>query len=403
MFNEMTEKSFDGDLMGFRKVVWSKRVDTDAVTGYEMNRRFLHSVAAMKEKRVLVVGAGTLGNEVVKDLVLAGVRNITVVDDDSIEAYNLPRSVLFRGSDISDKKSLVMARRAAELSPFDVEITGIDADITALGWGFLAGFDVILSPVDSWTIRAYLSAGASMYGITHISCGTAVLDGTMYTTITLEPAGCKACYSCMVPGDLREQEKKLSCINYKPETQAQVVSFSSVSAGFAAQLAVNVLNDNLNLAKDREGNPKAVKYILRELSMYDDTKGLINVSFMSNPDKAMCIHHSIMERIDNRTIHTISIERDKDGNTLKQTLDDIFGENDEYVIDVRGSMLFYMAFPSQGRDDEEVPGSIPAISVFEGAEITEYLQRLPDEHIYTVKCLKGLRSKEILMKLKLKG
>ena len=60
-----------------------------------------------------------------------------------------------------------------------------------------------------------------------------------------------------------------------------------------------------------------------------------------------------MERIDNRTIHTISIERDKDGNTLKQTLDDIFGENDEYVIDVRGSMLFYMAFPSQGRDDEE--------------------------------------------------
>lgn len=50
----------------------------------------------VKNARVLVAGAGALGNEVVKDLALFGVGTIYVVDFDRIEISNLTRSVLFR-------------------------------------------------------------------------------------------------------------------------------------------------------------------------------------------------------------------------------------------------------------------------------------------------------------------
>ena len=46
--------------------------------------------------RVLVVGAGALGNEIVKNLALLGVGNVLMADLDNIENSNLSRSVLYR-------------------------------------------------------------------------------------------------------------------------------------------------------------------------------------------------------------------------------------------------------------------------------------------------------------------
>lgn len=46
--------------------------------------------------KVLVVGAGALGNEIVKNLALLGFRQMLVVDLDNIEHSNLSRSILFR-------------------------------------------------------------------------------------------------------------------------------------------------------------------------------------------------------------------------------------------------------------------------------------------------------------------
>src|SRR5438876_12352743 len=59
--------------------------------------------------KVLVVGAGALGNEVLKNLALLGVGTVYVIDLDDVEPPNLPRSVLFRAEDDGQAKAEVAA------------------------------------------------------------------------------------------------------------------------------------------------------------------------------------------------------------------------------------------------------------------------------------------------------
>ena len=53
----------------------------------------------IKSARIMVVGCGALGNEVLKHLVLSGVSHIVVVDFDVVEADNLAHSILFTPDD----------------------------------------------------------------------------------------------------------------------------------------------------------------------------------------------------------------------------------------------------------------------------------------------------------------
>src|SRR5436853_126669 len=61
--------------------------------------------AKLANAKVLVVGAGALGNEIVKNLALLGVGNLLIADLDKIENSNLSRSVLYRASDNGTHKA----------------------------------------------------------------------------------------------------------------------------------------------------------------------------------------------------------------------------------------------------------------------------------------------------------
>ena len=100
----------------------------------------------VKNARVLVAGAGALGNEVVKNLALFGVGHIYVVDFDQIELSNLTRSVLFREDDAYNHayKAEVVAKRAMEINP-QIKVTPIVGNLfSEVGFGIYRMVDVVI-------------------------------------------------------------------------------------------------------------------------------------------------------------------------------------------------------------------------------------------------------------------
>ena len=71
----------------------------------------------LARSHVLVIGAGALGNEVVKNLAMLGVGHVVVVDMDSVETSNLSRSVLFREGDEGQAKAVCAAAAARKIYP----------------------------------------------------------------------------------------------------------------------------------------------------------------------------------------------------------------------------------------------------------------------------------------------
>ncbi|MGA9398631.1 MAG: ThiF family adenylyltransferase, partial [Anaerolineaceae bacterium] len=103
--------------------------------------------------RVMVVGAGALGNEVIKNLSLMGIGHLFIIDFDTIEAANLSRSVLFREADNQRSKAEIAAARAKQLNP-QVKVQYLDGDVTsALGLGIIRRMDVVIGCLDNREAR----------------------------------------------------------------------------------------------------------------------------------------------------------------------------------------------------------------------------------------------------------
>src|SRR5687768_924383 len=69
--------------------------------------------ARLSRARILVIGAGALGNEIIKNLSLLGVGQLLIADLDRVENSNLSRAILYREADNGLAKAEVAARTAA--------------------------------------------------------------------------------------------------------------------------------------------------------------------------------------------------------------------------------------------------------------------------------------------------
>lgn len=143
--------------------------------------------------RVLVAGAGALGNEVIKDLALFGVGNIFVVDFDRIEISNLTRSVLFREEDAFEHryKAEVAAKRAMEINP-QIKVTPIVGNLFSdVGLALYRSVDVIIGCLDSRLARYQLNRIAMRAGKTWIDGSIENLTGVVKV---FTPG--MSCYEC---------------------------------------------------------------------------------------------------------------------------------------------------------------------------------------------------------------
>jgi molybdopterin/thiamine biosynthesis adenylyltransferase len=127
--------------------------------------------------RVVVAGAGAVGNEALKLLALLGVGAIVVVDFDVVSITNLSRTVLFRPEDVGLPKASLAAERVRAINP-EIHITAIDGDIGRdIGMGTLRDADVVLGCLDSVNARWILNRRCLLAGVPWINAGISASEG----------------------------------------------------------------------------------------------------------------------------------------------------------------------------------------------------------------------------------
>lgn len=207
--------------------------------------------ARISAARIMVVGAGALGNEVIKNLALLGTGLIVIVDFDRIEASNLSRSVLFRDRDCGGFKAELAAAAARELNPGVRSIPLIGRFPEDLGAGLVQAMDVVIGCVDNREARLWINRICWRMGRPWIDGGIQEISGVAKV---FAPPGHPAhvpgrgCYECtMTENDYRLMQLRYSCPLLSREEILQgrtptAPTISSIIGGLQVQECLKLLH-----------------------------------------------------------------------------------------------------------------------------------------------------------------
>jgi len=246
---------------------------------YERSKRIAWiDMEKIQRTKVLVIGAGATGNEVLKNLVLSGYKNITIVDMDYVVRSNLNRCLFFSEEDAVNRrfKAEAVAQRIQEIDG-ENNIHFHTKKIESLPKTFIPSFDVVLGCLDNIAARLHVNAICYHHGIPYIDSGTDGLVGKVQ--VVLPPK--TACIECALnKTHAKILEKRFSCsgINitfFEPKLAAEITTTSIVSA-IQVREALKITNGMDDL-------------LINNLFYYDGKRNVSEI--LEIPINPSCSHH----------------------------------------------------------------------------------------------------------------
>ena len=171
----------------------------EATVGPDLVRR-------IQTSRLLLVGAGGIGCELLKNLALTGFRNVEVIDMDTIDVSNLNRQLLFRSHHVGQSKCQVACQVATGMALLDDnddnDATGVVSykahhgnvcDNSQFNVQYVKQFDLILNALDNVVARRRVNRLALAAGTPLIEAGT---TGYLGQVATIHRPSQTACYEC---------------------------------------------------------------------------------------------------------------------------------------------------------------------------------------------------------------
>lgn len=160
--------------------------------------------------RILIVGSGGIGVEIVKNVVLLGFKDITLIDLDTIEVSNLNRQFLFNKTHVGKSKSLVAAEVAVNnfaSKREDVKIEALHNSIMSPEYNvdFFRSFKVVVNALDNRAARSHVNRMCLAANVPLIESGSEGYLGQVF----LIKRDVTACYEC--EGPRKEQRTYASC------------------------------------------------------------------------------------------------------------------------------------------------------------------------------------------------
>ena len=198
----------------------------------------------ISKAKILVVGAGALGNEVLKNLALLGIGQIELIDMDEVDLTNLTRSILFRATDAGHPKATVAAKMIGEVNP-DCRVNPIVGNVlTDIGLGLVRDMDVVIGCLDNREARLWVNRMCWKVDTPWIDGGIQEINGVAKV---FRPGG--ACYECtMTEMDYQLISLRYSCPLLKQEDIQQgkvptAPTIASIVGGLQVQEALKLLHD----------------------------------------------------------------------------------------------------------------------------------------------------------------
>lgn len=153
--------------------------------------------AKIERCKVLLVGAGGIGCEVLKNLTLTGFKNIDAIDLDTIDVSNLNRQFLFNKSNVGQSKSEVaisIAKQEYAKSQEGLNLRAIHKSITLAEFDvdFFKQYSIVINALDNRAARSHVNRMCLAAAIPLLESGTAGYTGQT----KLIKNSLTSCYEC---------------------------------------------------------------------------------------------------------------------------------------------------------------------------------------------------------------